>query len=137
MRKFAFALLAASVTLAVTVPTIASHAQSRRAERGAERSTRADAAMQTLSYGTDEEQVLDYWPGATRDAPLVIFVHGGGWKRGDKNMMHGSPKLTHWQAAGYAVASINYRLVPDGTVEQQGADVASAVAFLKNGFGGH
>jgi acetyl esterase/lipase len=87
--------------------------------------------MQTLSYGTDEEQVLDFWSGATPDAPLVVFVHGGGWKRGDKTMMRGSDKLEHWQALGYAVASINYRLVPDHTVEQQGADVASAVAYLK------
>ena len=45
-------------------------------------------------------------------------------------MMHGSAKLEHWQAAGYAVASINYRLVPDVGVEQQAADVAGAVAYL-------
>jgi acetyl esterase/lipase len=88
--------------------------------------------MQTLAYGADEKQQLDYWPGASPNAPLVVFVHGGGWKRGDKTMMRGSDKLEHWQAAGYAVASLNYRLVPDSTVEQQGADVASAVAFLRN-----
>ncbi|HSJ78607.1 MAG TPA: alpha/beta hydrolase, partial [Erythrobacter sp.] len=81
----------------------------------------------------DAKQVLDYWPGARPDAPLVVFVHGGGWQRGDKNMMRGSDKLRHWQSLGYAVASINYRLVPDHTVEQQAADVASAVAFLKAG----
>jgi arylformamidase len=46
-------------------------------------------------------------------------------------MMRGSDKLAHWQAAGYAVASVNYRLVPDHTVENQAADVASAVVFLK------
>lgn len=91
----------------------------------------ADPAMQTMSYGQDQLQALDFWPGATADAPLVVFVHGGGWKRGDMQMMRGSAKLTHWQAAGYAVASINYRLVPAATVEQQGADVASAVAYLK------
>lgn len=123
MRRYALALLAATATLAVIAQPITTAAQSRRAER---------AAMQTLAYGTDEEQQLDFWPGATADAPLVLFVHGGGWKRGDKGMMRGSDKLEHWQAAGYAVASINYRLVPDHTVEQQGADVASAVAFLRD-----
>jgi len=121
MRRPAFALLAASATLAVVAQPITTAAQSRR----------ADPAVQTMSYGSDAAQVLDYWPGATPDAPLVAFVHGGGWKRGDKNMMRGSDKLEHWQGLGYAVASINYRLVPDHTVEQQGADVASAVAFLK------
>lgn len=91
----------------------------------------ADPAMQTLAYGQDRLQALDYWAGASTDAPLVVFVHGGGWKRGDKQMMRGSAKLEHWQAAGYAVASLNYRLVPDASVEQQAADVAGAVAYLR------
>lgn len=92
----------------------------------------ADPAMQTMSYGQDALQAFDFWPGATADAPLVVFVHGGGWKRGDKQMMRGSAKLEHWQAAGYAVASLNYRLVPAASVEQQGADVAAAVAYLRD-----
>jgi len=92
-------------------------------------------AQQELSYGAEELQGIDYWAGATRDAPLVIFVHGGGWKRGDKQMMHGSDKLEHWQDLGYAVASVNYRLVPDNTVEQQASDVAASVAYLRNNAG--
>lgn len=84
------------------------------------------------SYGPDRLQRLDYWAGKGRDAPLVVFVHGGGWKRGDKRMMTGSAKLAHWQAQGYAVASVNYRLVPDATVEQQAADVATALAWLSD-----
>lgn len=88
-------------------------------------------AMQRLSYGSDELQGMLYWAGPDADAPLVVFVHGGGWSRGDMRMMQGSDKLEHWQAAGYAVASVNYRLVPDATVEQQAGDVASALAYLK------
>lgn len=84
------------------------------------------------SYGPDRLQRLDYWAGKGRNAPLVVFVHGGGWKRGDKRMMAGSAKLAHWQAQGYAVASVNYRLVPDATVEQQAADVATALAWLSD-----
>jgi len=90
-----------------------------------------DDGKQQLSYGTDRLQAVDYWPGPSRDAPLVVFVHGGGWSRGDKRMMDGSDKLAHWHAQGYAVASVNYRLVPEATVEQQAADVATAVAQLK------
>lgn len=91
---------------------------------------RADG-QQSIAYGTDPLQVVDFWPAARAGAPLVVFVHGGGWKRGDKQMMRGSDKLSHWQGLGYAVASVNYRLVPAATVEQQGADVAAAVALLK------
>lgn len=90
-----------------------------------------DDGRQALSYGADGLQAVDYWAGPSRDAPLVIFVHGGGWSRGDKRMMDGSDKLSHWRAQGYAVASVNYRLVPEATVEQQAADVAAAVALLK------
>jgi arylformamidase len=126
-----FAALASSLLLLSSLTVVASDAVSAaREDREAARI--AASAKQALKYGPDELQAVDYWPGRTRDAPLVVFVHGGGWKRGDKDMMDGSPKLTHWQELGYAVASVNYRLVPDNTVEQQGADVASAVAYLKN-----
>lgn len=90
------------------------------------------AAKQTFAYGSDRSQTLDYWAGRGQNAPLVVFVHGGGWKRGDKRMMTGSAKLNDWQHQGYAVASVDYRLVPKATVENEAADVASAVAYLKN-----
>ena len=94
---------------------------------------RADR-VQVLSYGSDALQTLDYWPGTAPRSPLVIFVHGGGWTRGDKRMMEGSDKLRRWQAQGYAVASLNYRLVPGATVEQEAEDVAGAMALLKARF---
>lgn len=123
-----FALIAASlVSLSVVVVADAGLAR----ERAASLEQRSDAGEER-AYGTDRLQQLDYWAGAQSNAPLVVFVHGGGWKRGDKNMMKGSAKLAHWQAQGYAVASVNYRLVPDATVEQQAADIAAAVAYLKN-----
>jgi acetyl esterase/lipase len=35
-----------------------------------------------LSYGSDPLQKLDFWKSDSPNVPLVIFVHGGGWKRG-------------------------------------------------------
>ncbi|PKB14409.1 acetyl esterase/lipase [Novosphingobium kunmingense] len=92
----------------------------------------AAAGKQTLAYGSDRLQQLDFYPAknARGPAPLVLFVHGGGWKRGSKDNADGSWKAPHYTEAGYAYASINYRLVPDATVEQQGADVAAALRFL-------
>lgn len=85
---------------------------------------------QTLAYGTADLQKVAYWPGANAHSPLVVFVHGGGWKRGDMAMMDGSAKLTDWHWHGYAVASVDYRLVPQATVEDEAGDVAAAVAYL-------
>ncbi|MFM7403811.1 MAG: alpha/beta hydrolase [Erythrobacter sp.] len=89
------------------------------------------APQQTLAYGSDPLQALDLWvpQGATK-APLVLFVHGGGWKRGSKSNAMSRALPGHMLAEGYAFASIDYRLVPAATVEQQAGDVAAALAFL-------
>jgi arylformamidase len=115
------------LTCAGLALSAAAQPQARSGVVAAQRAERA----QTLSYGRDPLQALDYWPGRNAGAPLVVFVHGGGWSKGDKQMMRGSDKLRHWQAQGYAVASLNYRLVPDATVEQQAEDIAAALALLK------
>ncbi|MGJ7506074.1 alpha/beta hydrolase [Variovorax sp. GT1P44] len=84
------------------------------------------------AYGPDDLQQLDFWPAATgKPAPLILFVHGGGWKHGDKRTATGMQKVEHLTGEGFAFASINYRLVPTATVEQQAADVATAVAWLR------
>lgn len=130
MRKITTLTLAATALALVAATSIGNAAD--RARPLAERDASAAAGgSRELAYGTAPLQRLDYWSAGRRDAPLVVFVHGGGWKRGDKSMMKGSAKLSHWREQGYAVASLNYRLVPDATVEQQAADVAAAVAYLK------
>jgi acetyl esterase/lipase len=98
---------------------------------GAEARTAAPAPQQTLAYGSDPLQALDLWvPQGAKPAPLVLFVHGGGWKRGSKSNAVGRAMPGHMLQQGYAFASIDYRLVPAATVEQQAADVAAALAHL-------
>lgn len=108
--------------------------RARMAERGHDRDAGAPAklAAQTIAYGNHPLQTLDLTLPRERTgrAPLVLYVHGGGWKRGDKDNATGSWKAPHYTGEGYAFASINYRLVPDFTVEQQAADVAAAVRAL-------
>jgi len=89
-------------------------------------------AAPEIAYGGDALQRLDFYPaqGARGPAPLIVFVHGGGWKRGDKSNATGATKIGHFTGAGYAFATIDYRLVPEATVEKQATDVASAVAYL-------
>lgn len=129
MMGIGFRLALAAGALALAAGTLQAQVGSRSSEL-----EQRSQAKQTVSYGTDTLQTLDFWSatgGANGKAPLVLYVHGGGWKRGDKRMMDGSDKLSHWREQGYAVASMNYRLVPEATVEQQGADVAAALAVLK------
>jgi acetyl esterase/lipase len=92
----------------------------------------AAASPLTISYGSAEDQVYDVWRAETGSgaAPLVVFVHGGGWTNGSKDSASGPYKATHYPQQGYAYASINYRLVPEATVEDEARDVAAAVASL-------
>jgi acetyl esterase/lipase len=88
-------------------------------------------APQTLVYGSDSLQALDLWvPEGAKKAPLVLFVHGGGWKRGSKDNAGSRALPGHLLAQGYAYASIDYRLVPRNSVEEQAGDVAAALAHL-------
>ena len=95
-----------------------------------------------IAYGPDPLQRLSLWSGVVAqqggrsiDTPLIVFVHGGGWKRGSKDNATGAWKIEHYPGAGYAFASIDYRLVPQATVEQQAQDVADAVKALLAGAG--
>ncbi|MEY2943639.1 MAG: hypothetical protein RLY97_1653 [Pseudomonadota bacterium] len=88
----------------------------------------------SFAYGGDPLTTADFWTakgGAKGKAPLIIFVHGGGWSRGDKNNATGHWKPEHYTGLGYGFASINYRLVPEATVEMEANDVAAAIrAFI-------
>jgi len=87
---------------------------------------------QTIAYGSSSDQTYDVWPaqGGSGPAPLVMFVHGGGWTSGSKDSASGPYKSGYYPAEGYVYASINYRLVPSVTVEDEAADVVSALKSL-------
>ncbi|MEO5586572.1 MAG: alpha/beta hydrolase [Novosphingobium sp.] len=140
MRKLTVLAVVGGALLTSTVTEAQSGGRSREGlrERLAERASAAErrapqvTAGQTIAYGDDPAQRLDFWPaqGASAPAPLIIFVHGGGWQRGSKDNATGRWKANHYPGQGYAFASIDYRLVPAATAEQQAADIASAVKAL-------
>lgn len=98
-------------------------------ERGA--SAPPAPGTREIAYGADPKQKLDLLvPANGRRAPLLLFVHGGGWSIGDKRTGAGV-KAAHFTGQGWAFASANYRLVPQATVEQQAADIAAAIAWAR------
>lgn len=71
-------------------------------------------------------------PGAT-GCPALVWVHGGGWRRGDKAGRTTDTKAAFAGDLGAALVSVNYRLVtPGGDVRWPvtGEDVAAAVAWV-------
>lgn len=68
-------------------------------------------------------------PDGATAAPLVVFIHGGGWRAGDKGAA-AKGKAEIFAAKGIAFASINYRLYPDADPGEMGEDVDAAIAYL-------
>ena len=61
--------------------------------------------------------------------PLVIWIHGGGWRSGDKGGDHPAKGLLN---KGFAVASINYRLTGSWAWPAQLQDCLAAVKYLRS-----
>lgn len=71
-----------------------------------------------FAYGTHERQVLDFWKAKSdKPTPLVLYIHGGGWRGGDKSSL-GAAVIQRYLDQGISVAAINYRYVQNG-VEQK------------------
>ena len=69
-----------------------------------------------------------YSPKVGANHPVMIYVHGGGWKIGDKSRVHLKPAWFTNQ--GYVLVSVNYRLHPQANWKQQAGDVAAAVRWV-------
>lgn len=113
--------------LMTALPKLSDPCRKAIGSRGGE----APAGAVEYSYGRDPRQRLDLVRlAASEHAPLLLFIHGGGWSIGDKRQS-AAPKAEHFTAAGWAFGSVNYRLVPDVTVEQQAGDIAAAIGWAR------
>lgn len=64
--------------------------------------------------------------------PAIVFIHGGGWKSGDKNS--GIFRLIPFAQKGYFCVSINYRLSGIAKFPAQIEDCKCAIRFLRANF---
>lgn len=90
--------------------------------------------LSDIPYGGDKKQRLDvYLPKNPKNAPIIVMVHGGAWKMGDKkseNVVQN--KMNRWVSKGIIFVSLNYRLVPKVTPIQQAEDVATALSYVQS-----
>ena len=78
-------------------------------------------------------QKLDLYlpPTGAGPFPVVVWIHGGGWREGNKVLPAGAPQFG-LLARGYALASINYRFSSEATFPAQVYDVKAALRFLRS-----
>lgn len=91
--------------------------------------------MLNVPYGTHPRQVLDFYPAKSdQPTPVVFYIHGGGWRGGDKKT---NPKA--YLDQGISVVAINYRYVQNGVEEKVEPpvkapleDAARALQFVRS-----
>ncbi len=80
-----------------------------------------------VSHGHDRRRLDLYLPDDAAKRPLIIWIHGGAFRMGSKE--GGVP--VEYVAAGYAVASVNYRLSQHAIFPAQIEDLRAAVRWLR------
>jgi acetyl esterase/lipase len=86
-----------------------------------------------VAYGDHEKQRFDIWlvPDAEALTPLVIFIHGGGFRGGDKSTVR-SEQIETFLDAGVAFASMNYRLSDVGPYPIMMHDAARGLQTIRH-----
>jgi acetyl esterase/lipase len=67
--------------------------------------------------------------GAAKLVPVVVWIHGGGWKSGSRTPI--PTRVSDLCLRGYAVASVDYRLTTTALWPAQIQDVRGAVRWLR------
>ncbi len=79
-------------------------------------------------YGEDELQTIDIFPSKVKNAPILIFIHGGYWRGLDKSSYSfiAEPYIQH----NFTVCIVNYRLIPKVNMETVLQDIKSAMHWI-------
>ncbi|MDR2408559.1 MAG: alpha/beta hydrolase [Bacteroidales bacterium] len=107
--------------------------------------------LKNIKYGELESNLLDVYNYTTnhKSNSILLFVHGGGWNSGDKNIGWDENKIRFFASNGFITATLNYTLSPmpialDNPERIQHPahirDIAKAVKWLVNNaksFGGN
>jgi acetyl esterase/lipase len=97
------------IAILFTAPLSAS-AQQRKSKP---RAARPEPSVADFAYGNESErQRLDFWQAKSDEpTPVVVLIHGGGWRAGDKST-YNKISIKPFLDAGISVAAINYRFIP-------------------------
>jgi len=72
------------------------------------------ATFENEKYGEHDRNNFDIWLAKSdKPAPLVIYIHGGGFTGGDKSRYYKSEDMIRFLKAGVSVATINYRFMTE------------------------
>ncbi|WP_178019558.1 alpha/beta hydrolase [uncultured Paenibacillus sp.] len=84
-----------------------------------------------VSYSAHDpdSRLMDIWQPKERNGAAILFIHGGGWEKGDK--MHFADLAKWFAEHGYLCASMNYRLSQQAIYPAAIEDARLAVQYLR------
>ena len=87
-----------------------------------------------VSYGPHPRQKFDFWRAPGKDpAPVLVFIHGGGWLGGDKSGYPGfRATVDRLHRRGVSVANVNYRYSSEAILPAPVHDAARAIQLLRS-----
>ncbi len=77
----------------------------------------------------NDRQMLDvYTPTEGKNLPVVIWIHGGAWRAGDKSSVQKKPHA--FTDKGFIFVSTNYRFFPNVSMKEMMGDIAKAIRWI-------
>ncbi len=70
-----------------------------------------------------------------KKAPVLIYVHGGGWIKGTREKIYNLDKFATQR--GYMLVSVDYRPVPRTDVDGQVRDIVKSINWVRNNISRH
>lgn len=90
---------------------------------------RANLKGQTdIRYGEGEKQKLDVFNTNPQSAPVIVYIHGGYWQRGDKSIYSFLAKP--YTEAGVNVVVVGYDLCPAVSITRITEEVREALVYI-------
>ncbi|MEY4713665.1 MAG: hypothetical protein RIS88_3115 [Pseudomonadota bacterium] len=115
------------------VPDHAAHFE--RWTRDSQRVRQQQPCVLDIPYGPSEGQRLDVFPAPARNAPVVVFIHGGYWRSLDKK--EHSFVVPAFAQAGACVVVPNYDLCPQVPLTEIVLQMVRALAWTWRHIAGH
>ncbi len=120
------------MTLAPLVVFSMADATSGQNRQGPRRVPRLQPTHANVRYGPHERNLLDLYLAESQiPTPLVLYIHGGGFRGGDKRSLNPAEAKSFLQA-GFSVAAVNYRLTDTAPAPAAYLDCARALQFLRH-----
>lgn len=87
------------------------------------------ATLPNTPYGKRELHLDLFRPDKPGKYPVLLLIHGGGWRSGNKSM--DIPLAQQIAAKGYVTAAVEHRLSPEALYPAAVYDIKAAVRFLR------